>query len=281
MLNRWTSMKSGMRTGAIQRKPHLSTDCRNVGEAIRWREQVVRQISKKVAEIQNAGLGEHRIRDLNDEINKHLRERMHWENRIYELDGPDFRDKSIAMYDADGRKLPGKDGYQYFGAAKNLPGVRELFEAEQPKELKRSRYDMYKGIDPDYYGYRDEDDGVLLAAEAAAEESAVAAEVKKWKRARREKQAAARAVAGAEGAAAAVAAADGDSSEQEETAGITASIASAASNAAYKAHVPVPSQADIEQLVLARKKKELLQKYATEEYLTAQMEARELMNNPI
>jgi len=37
-----------------------------------------------------AGLGEFRIRDLNDEINKLLREKGHWEVRIRELGGPDY-----------------------------------------------------------------------------------------------------------------------------------------------------------------------------------------------
>ena len=38
-----------------------------------------------------AGLGEYRIRDLNDEINKLLREKRHWEDRIVELGGPNYR----------------------------------------------------------------------------------------------------------------------------------------------------------------------------------------------
>ena len=46
---------------------------------------MIREISKKVSQIQNAGLGEFRIRDLNDEINKLLREKRHWEARIIEL----------------------------------------------------------------------------------------------------------------------------------------------------------------------------------------------------
>ena len=37
-----------------------------------------------------AGLGEFRIRDLNDEINKLIREKRHWEERILELGGPDY-----------------------------------------------------------------------------------------------------------------------------------------------------------------------------------------------
>ena len=45
-----------------------------------------------------AGLGEFRIRDLNDEINKLLREKRHWEERILELGGPDHNVRSVYMY---------------------------------------------------------------------------------------------------------------------------------------------------------------------------------------
>ena len=36
-------------------------------------------------------LDEYRIRELNDEINKLMREKSHWENRIRELGGPDYK----------------------------------------------------------------------------------------------------------------------------------------------------------------------------------------------
>jgi len=60
-------------------------------------------------------------------------------------------------------------GYRYFGAAKSLPGVKELFEKEAPKVVRRTRFQMHKLITPDYYGFRDEEDGVLLRVEAEAE----------------------------------------------------------------------------------------------------------------
>lgn len=75
-----------------------------------------------------AGLGEFRIRDLNDEINKLLREKRHWENQISALGGPHYRRYGPKMFDTEGREVPGNRGYKYFGAAKDLPGVRELFE---------------------------------------------------------------------------------------------------------------------------------------------------------
>ena len=32
--------------------------------------------------------------------------------------------------------MPGNRGYKYFGAARDLPGVRELFESDAPKEAR-------------------------------------------------------------------------------------------------------------------------------------------------
>lgn len=89
----------------------------------RWRRQVIKEIARGVAEIQNGtagtarrtghhrwariprarvvsltcfslrllgSLGEHKIRDLNDKINKLLREKRHWERQIKSLGGPDY-----------------------------------------------------------------------------------------------------------------------------------------------------------------------------------------------
>ena len=38
-----------------------------------------------------AGLGEFKIRDLNDEINKLLKEKGLWEDQIKDLGGPDYK----------------------------------------------------------------------------------------------------------------------------------------------------------------------------------------------
>ena len=63
----------------------------------------------------------------------------------------------------------GSAGYKYFGAARDLPGVRELFDKPTAGPAKRTRYEMHKGVTPDYYGYRDDDDGVLAKYERKAE----------------------------------------------------------------------------------------------------------------
>lgn len=48
-------------------------------------------------------------------------------------------------------------------------GVRELFEQEPPAPPRKTRGEMMKDIDADYYGYRDDDDGLLLPLEEVAE----------------------------------------------------------------------------------------------------------------
>ena len=78
---------------------------------------------------------------MNDEINKLLREKGHWERRIVELGGPNYGKIAPRATDSEGHLLDGAtgrgQGYRYFGAAKNLPGVKELFEKEAPRMVRR------------------------------------------------------------------------------------------------------------------------------------------------
>jgi len=52
-------------------------------------------------------LGEHRLRDINDEINELLKEKRAWEDRIRELGGPDYRTTQPAYLEKDALRLPG------------------------------------------------------------------------------------------------------------------------------------------------------------------------------
>lgn len=105
-LARWRAAQSNEGTRKEQeRRPYLASECRELNKAEKWRLQIVREIGKKVAQIQNAGLGEFRIRDLNDEINKLLREKRHWEAQIKELGGPDYSRVGPRMLDHEGREV--------------------------------------------------------------------------------------------------------------------------------------------------------------------------------
>ena len=60
-------------------------------------------------------------------------------------------------------------GYKYFGRARDLPGVRALFSAQgyfnnfivETEAVKRTRYELYKCVDLDYYGFRDEESDLI------------------------------------------------------------------------------------------------------------------------
>jgi len=235
-LARWRAAQ--MDDGKTERKkrPFLTSECNDLNDAELFRRDIVRQISKKVAQIQNAGLGEFRIRDINDQINKLLREKRHWEDRIIELGGTNhFKRSSGPSFDFEGREVPGNRGYKYFGAAKDLPGVRELFSQGPPPAAKKTRAELMLNIDSSYYGYRDEDDGLIVPLEKEAETKARAEAL----------------------------GLNVDSMEtevEEEESSLGEEGADFIGPRLFVSHVPsVPSQHQVQQEILRRKKLQLLQ----------------------
>lgn len=93
--------------------------------------------------------------------------------------------------DKEGREAPGSRGYKYFGAAKDLPGVKELFEQEgklywffkyflnmnineclyynEVAPTRKNRAELMREIDADYYGYLDDEDYLLIRQEERCE----------------------------------------------------------------------------------------------------------------
>jgi len=236
-----------------QRRPYLASECDNLQDCERWRQQIIRDISKSVTAIQNAGLGEFRIRDLNDQINKLLREKKHWENRIRELGGRSYSSRGPKMLDREGKEVPGNRGYKYFGAARDLPGVRELFETDAPPAPKKTRAELMKDVDAQYYGFRDDDDGLLVPLELEAEQTSVAAAVAEWK--------------GKKVGEVDDEVDDEDMYLQPEVAKEEAlqEAMEAGKEGRFLARVPIPTQTDIEEALLRRKKQELLALYAIDD----------------
>lgn len=249
----------------------MASECSDLHKAEKFRMQIVREIAKKVAQIQNAGLGEYRIRDLNDEINKLLREKGHWQKRIRELGGPNYPRYGPKVIDHEGREVPGNRGYKYFGAAKDLPGVRELFEHEPLPTPRKTRAEIMKDIDADYYGYRDDDDGIIVPLEIEEEKKAIVKAVEEWKSSKvsgRDTETT-RKEAEEENIYAVEREADESDEERESEADIQ--------EPRFIAHVPVPSQKEVEEALLRRKKQELLEKYASETLLQQSSEAKALL----
>ena len=284
LFSRWSDFKSKQSTapGGDKKRPLLQSECASIPEADKWRRDVVREITKKVAAIGNAALGEHRIREINDEINKLMKKKYFWEMRILELGGPDHR-KIKQHYDIEGKELPGALGYRYYGAAKDLPGVRELFR-EKDEELamrrqRRTKGDISKLITPDYYGYRDEDDGVIVPQEEAMERQLVEVAVREHEAKRRKLQAEVKRSGGIFGTAELAALEGGEHDDEDvdfvlnaaERHMMAATVAAPGAAVAAgggggggtAAAVPVvPTQQQMEELIVSHKKAALLSKFA-------------------
>ncbi|CAH2053359.1 unnamed protein product [Thlaspi arvense] len=270
MLNRFITMKETEKKKPKERRPYLASECRDLAEADKWRQQIMREIGRKVTEIQNEGLGEHRLRDLNDEINKLLREKYHWERRIVELGGPNYMRHAAKMTDLEGNiiDVPNTSGrgpgYRYFGAAKKLPGIRELFEKPPELRKRRTRYDIYKRIDASYYGYRDDEDGMLEKLEKNAEGKMRKIDVEEWRRldeVRREARKGATEVVSVGAAKEVLFEEEEDVVEEEKR---EKEREEEEKVREFVVHVPLPDEKEIEKMVLAKKKMDLLREYAIE-----------------
>jgi hypothetical protein len=166
------------------RRPKAITSINSIPTCEKWRGQVLKEISRKVSRIQDQSLTDFQIRDLNDEINKAMREKWMWEVQIRNLGGPNYMRGGGRVYDEDGKEIPGGGkGYRYFGRARELPGVKEMFDAAAKKARRPDEEDKAgrgvgemarKHVDAAYFGYGlDEEDGTLLAYEKKKEKEAV------------------------------------------------------------------------------------------------------------
>ncbi|OAY84895.1 Pre-mRNA-splicing factor ISY, partial [Ananas comosus] len=126
MLNRFIAMKQEedrKRKKAKARGPYLASECGDLAEADRWRSKILREIGAK-------------------------------ERRIVELGDTSLEGDTVDVPNPSGRG----PGYCYFGVAKRLPGVLELFEKAPEAKKPHYLYDTYRRVDASYYGYRDNDE---------------------------------------------------------------------------------------------------------------------------
>ncbi|KAI9599476.1 Isy1-like splicing factor [Syncephalis fuscata] len=244
MLHRFRQIQAA-EAGVISvsgRRPPRASSCNNTNEAEQWRQHFIQEISRKVSQIQNVGLPESQIRELNDEINRVMRVKRAWEHRLKDLGGADYTRVASRMLDAEGREIPGTRGYKYFGRAKELPGVRELLESQAIEPAPKVELDLYKRVDADYYGYRDEEDEQLVDYEKKQ-----SAEV--WKQLTEQYDDSMEVTT--------TTANDRDSTHDMVTELING-------KEGFRVHVNVPTAADVEAFLVRRRKQELMDRYATE-----------------
>ncbi|RMZ82434.1 hypothetical protein DV737_g2091, partial [Chaetothyriales sp. CBS 132003] len=147
--------ESGLLPTSSTRRPKAPSTVSTIPACEKFRGQILRDVSRKLLKIQDESLSDAQVRDLNDEINKLMKEKWSWERRIKE----------------------------YYGRAKELPGVKEMLERAAKKQARRAaagkrgdggedgdedggggRADLQRrGLDARYFGWGDDEaDGSLL-----------------------------------------------------------------------------------------------------------------------
>ena len=105
-----------------------------------------------------------------------MKEKWSWERRIKELGGPNYGRGPGAggvMFDEQGNMVGdgvgggGGKGYRYFGRAKELPGVREMFERAAKRRVRETegeggvkevrQHVERRNLDARYFGWGDEE----------------------------------------------------------------------------------------------------------------------------
>ncbi|MQM09247.1 hypothetical protein Taro_042114 [Colocasia esculenta] len=168
-------------------------------------------------------------------------------------------------------------GYRYFGAAKKLPGVRELFEKPPETRKRRTRYDIYKRIDASYYGFRDDEDGILEKLGSPAQEEMRAQALAEWQRMDAIRKEARKGVKSGElvtvGRVMGEILYEGEEEERRKE-----RERDEKSKEEFVVHVPLPDEKEIERMVLEKKKMELLSKYTSDDLLKEQIEPKTMLN---
>lgn len=163
-------IEAGVKRNPNDKEPLIPETTTRVGIAEQARKDLVREISRKISRIQDQTIDEDVVRQLNDEINDLLKQKYAWDQRIHELGG--IERKSVQLADKMGVEAPNVHQYQYFGRAKDLPGVKEALEPyrEDQTSLAREKEKLFESVDQSYYGFDEESESQSKAEKGAEEE---------------------------------------------------------------------------------------------------------------
>ena len=172
-LNRWQrfeKLQSSSLEFSNKPRPLDPSTVTDVEEALHWRKTVIQDAQQLIQAIQQPGLPDSEYRDMNDDINMYLKDKMKWEKQILSLGGtiPGVQ-QSLSSLSTDRKHI--KYTYQYFGQAKNLPEVKKHLEKLERQKILKNRYnllEMYKYVTSNYLGL-DPEDPEMLAQEKETE----------------------------------------------------------------------------------------------------------------
>ena len=129
----------------------------------------MREISKKVSDIQNGSLAEFKIRELNDSINELIQAKDQWEARILSLGGRDYKADALEKFGNE-VNFNSTGEYQYFGAAKTLVVEELTTKPEEHLKSLNSKQEILARLDKEYFqGKQDELELLEIEMKAEAE----------------------------------------------------------------------------------------------------------------
>uniref|UniRef100_A0A3Q0KL48 Pre-mRNA-splicing factor ISY1-like protein n=1 Tax=Schistosoma mansoni TaxID=6183 RepID=A0A3Q0KL48_SCHMA len=287
-LARWRAVYVD-RVQETKKRPYIASECTGLKDSLYYRRQIVHEISRKIAQIQNPSLGEYKLRDLNDDINKLIREKSHWEDHIKNLGGPDFKAEAPKMLEKEGKEVPGNRGYRYYGAARDLPGVRELFE-EDPIAYKIAEWKYRKASDSqpgysckplgDEFDELDEDNADTRNIYDVGDNPADIELMRLYEAIDENNEVGSIDFSNAEQLVALI----NDDENTDELDNHTGSSATKSMSSlsttvkrAFVAHVPIYSQEQIEAALVAQRKREILEKYMSSDLLASMAQTGEIL----
>lgn len=161
LLNRWVRKQRLENMEKSWEKPSDPGTVKSLAVCERWRKRICQEIDTKLDRLYNEPLPEAETKYLNDEVNNILKEIRRWEIRIMELGGIDYSRVSLKTSTGDLLNTSG-NRYQYFGRARDLPGVKELLEEEKKQRTNASmrvnKSVLMSRVDPSYYGLFEDND---------------------------------------------------------------------------------------------------------------------------
>lgn len=144
-----------------QLRPRNVQRVKSLPQAEKWRSIILGEISSKLTEINDPSVNNLRIQELNDDLNKLVKDKRTWEYRIKELGGNDYlRSKDITSTGLC------SDGIWYFGRAKllvdeknvdlntttNTTKVEQRLKGKPLKQELSIMASRRKRLDDQYYG---------------------------------------------------------------------------------------------------------------------------------
>ena len=137
-----------------------------------FRYQCIREIARLMSKLNDTTIPEVKLRFYNNQVNRLLKMKSKWSQRIVELGGRIPLPPGSKLED----EIAIDNTYRYFGLAKFLPGVQEILnEKVQIKELAlaklNSRAQLYQQVGLDYFEFEDsiDADPALLQLENEAQ----------------------------------------------------------------------------------------------------------------